>query len=671
MKRALGYIMCAWLLAGTVGAAEDGGTTSPFSFGAGARDLALGGAAVAEAGGHTAVYWNPARLASVQRFQLGGFHTNPYESEVTYQYLGLAVPTMDMGSFSLGVFRLGVDGIEERDAGNLLLGEIEDNRLGFLFGYSRRISGYDFGTAVVMEHHSLGEYSTTSSPGLNLAVQREIARGLSPVSDITLALVVRNLIRPKFKLADQSTDYPLTFTGAVTAGFRPKAEWQQEGSLSLAVTQIDGADVRFAAGLEYSLYDLLHLRGGVRDSRLSFGLGFSYKSFSFDYALVDRDMGSLHTFNLTSSFGSSVSEKRRARKAEREAAFNGLMSDRLTAQNRATVAKLIVEGKNYLQSGRQTDALSNFDRALFLARASGLDTTEAHSLLEQTRVTIEDSNRKRRYREYLDSTEIKFVGGDYLAARYFANLALTEIPNSVQAADMLDRADSALAQTTSREETIHNRLIAVDSLLNYGQVGQALSVALSLEQIAPGDSRVTQALKEADFERLRTEASTAFSSRQFGRTRALLDSALALFPGHRWCLDLKEQTELAEGQLVEKPEIAAPEQPRALSREVRREVEAAYREAQKDFEAGNLASAVETWERVERLFPDYQLVREYLVSAYKYVGVELYSKNELAEAVAVWKKARKLAPENREIRNYIERTETEMRKLQELTYDHE
>jgi len=62
-------------------------------------------------------------------------------------------------------------------------------------------------------------------------------------------------------------------------------------------------------------------------------------------------------------------------------------------------------------------------------------------------------------------------------------------------------------------------------------------------------------------------------------------------------------------------------------------------------------------------------VREYLVNAYKFQGVDLYGQNQLTQAVSTWQKAAALAPQNTEIVDYINRTEAEIKKLQELSYD--
>jgi hypothetical protein len=176
MKYVLPIIFCLFVSLGQPSLAGDGGTQSPFGLGAGARDLARGASALSSPDPVAAVYWNPSALARVDRIGLGGFHSRLFESGVGYQYLGAAVPTMDFGSFGFGLFRLGVDGIEERDAANVSHGEFDESRMAMYFGYGRSVSGYELGLAVSLEHHSIGDHSATSSPGFNLAVSRRLSR---------------------------------------------------------------------------------------------------------------------------------------------------------------------------------------------------------------------------------------------------------------------------------------------------------------------------------------------------------------------------------------------------------------------------------------------------------------------------------------------------------------
>jgi hypothetical protein len=62
-------------------------------------------------------------------------------------------------------------------------------------------------------------------------------------------------------------------------------------------------------------------------------------------------------------------------------------------------------------------------------------------------------------------------------------------------------------------------------------------------------------------------------------------------------------------------------------------------------------------------------VREYLVNAYKFLGVDYYGKNKLMAALEQWQKATKLNPENAEIERYINRVENELKNIKELSYE--
>ena len=138
--------------ASSISASEyQGGTQSPLRFGVGARELSLGGAAIARCDAATAPFWNPARLTSAEYLSFSGFHTQLFESDVTYQYAGIAIPTLDFGTIGLGIQRLGIDNIERRDSDNLLTGHFADNRFGFYIGYGRHWGAYQLGVAVGLE----------------------------------------------------------------------------------------------------------------------------------------------------------------------------------------------------------------------------------------------------------------------------------------------------------------------------------------------------------------------------------------------------------------------------------------------------------------------------------------------------------------------------------------
>ncbi|MEW6413160.1 MAG: tetratricopeptide repeat protein [Candidatus Zixiibacteriota bacterium] len=668
MKRLLLTTMFL-LMAGNVMADGDGGTESPFALGAGARDLALGGTALADGDATTAPYWNASRLAEAEFLSLTAFHTRLFVSDVTYQYFGLVVPTMDFGGFGLGVFRLGVDDIERRDETNLLLDTFDDNRLGLYLAYARNISGYNAGVAVSLETHSLDTYSATSSPGLDISIGRRFALDYGSLSGLSFNLVGRNLIKPSIELANESVTYPRSFDFSLATKLLPGAAWDHSLSLSSSLSMVEALDATIAMGLEYNLRDMLFLRGGYRDDRLSFGVGLAYSFVNFDYALVDRDMGTLHMFNLTTSFGKSVAEKRQIKAMEREREFNQLMTERLSSQNQEMIADLTKQGNDLLAVGDYRQAAEYFDRALFMMKGNGVDTTDMYTLAVETHARADELDRRILFEQSLDSAMARFESEDYLAAKYLANQALTVIEDSPEALALLNRADSAIAQTRSREQVIEQQLLLIDSLIAYGEIDLALSNIAPLVEMAPDDRSVRLADKKVRFEALRRDATTAYERSNLSVALTRVEAALKLFPDHQWCLDMRNRITRQMTKTQTLPRVVQTSGPQPLSDRQRRDVERDYQDGQSLFAGGNLSQAIQKWETVYTLAPEYKSVRDYLVKAYKFMGVELYGQDKLRDAITVWQRAAVLSPDDAEIRQYIERTQSEIEKLMELSYE--
>jgi tetratricopeptide (TPR) repeat protein len=671
MKHTAYIIVGLLLLLTGSAAAGDGGTQSPFSLGAGARDLALGGSGLNSPDPVTAVYWNPSALACVERISLGGFHSRLFQSGAAYQYLGVAVPTMDFGGFGFGLFRLGVDGIEERDADNVSHGEISDSRIAMYLGYGRTISDYDVGLALALEHHSIGDHSGTSSPGLNLSISRTFELTARRITGISAGVAVRNLVRPRIKLVSESVGLPAELDGSVAAGFLPNPGWNHIVTVSAGFRKVEGIDAQVTGGIDYDVQGLLHIRGGLRDERFSFGAGVSYGSISFDYALVERDFGSLHMFSIGTALGRPVSEKRRLREVRRETEFNELLGRSLSERNIEMVSGLLQRGKELAKQGSFDEAAVALDRAMFLAEGSGLDTSAVYTNARKERLALSETVLTRRFEADMDSAWTRLNAGAYLDARYFAIRALSGFPDSEAAKDVLEKIDERIDRSTASEAAIEQSILRADSLTSYGRFDEALAVAKALEEMAPADERIKMTIRKAEFGLWKETAERALSRSDYGSAQAAVDSALARFPAHPWGLMLtgriREETIRAVAESAELEE----EVPKELSAELRSEVEEAYKQGQSLFENGKLTYAVARWEKVEALAPGYRSVRRYLVDAYKFLGVELYTQNRLEEAVEIWKKAAKLDPDSAEIANYIRRTQGEISRLQEISYDFE
>ncbi|MCD6161061.1 MAG: tetratricopeptide repeat protein [candidate division Zixibacteria bacterium] len=667
MRTLLTYLTCIILAFGCSFASDDAGTQSPFSMGTGARELSLGGSNLAISDNTTAPYWNPSRLTRADRISLGGFYSRLYDSDVAYQYMGFVFPTLDYGSFGLGIFRLGINGIEKRDVHNFLKGYIQDERLGFYLAYGKAISQYDFGFALNMEHHSLDTYSTTSSPGLNLSVARQISTHLNWLEYYSLALVGRNLISLSSKLADESVSYPIGGNFGLAVRLLPKPSWNQALTMTAKFTKVEDIESTLAFGLEYSLYDILSLRSGLRGNKFSAGCGINYKLLNFDYAYVGRDMGGLHMFSITMTFGASMGERRQRRAQDRETEFNDLMNKQLSTHNLEIINDMVHKGQESAGLDSLEKAISFFERALFLARINSIDTSNIYQLGAKAKSRLTEINNKKHYREYHDSAQAKLESKNYIDARYYANLALSIDSVSKETLDLIKRIDDSIQQIASKEEMIRKHLSLIDSLLSYGELNQAYSAVQKIKQFAAEDNRVSTIYKRVIFERYRETAASAYSENDFDKALVNIDSALTLYPQHQLCLNLHnnilEKMSRNSAPVVHRADgISKP-----LSDVLLKEVEESYSAARKLFVKGDLHQAIIQWEKVEQLAPDYEAVREYLANAYKYAGVELYGCNKLKQAIEMWEKVRKLDPANAEIKKYIDRTNNELERLNELS----
>jgi tetratricopeptide (TPR) repeat protein len=471
------------------------------------------------------------------------------------------------------------------------------------------------------------------------------------------------------KLEKQAVRYPRAFDAGVAVDLVPSRKWDQTLTVSAALAAVSHLSPTMAFGIEYTMQDRLCLRAGLRDGEACFGAGLRYQAISFDYALLDRDPGNIHTFSVSAALGVPVSEKRRVREEKRETEFNKLLESRLGDQNREAVAGLVDQAERLMAGGHLAEASTTIDRALLLTEGGQVDASTIYAKAQELRASLDAELARVAFAAYMDSIEDRMGVRDYLGARYFAELALAQAPDSAVAGEVLAKVDIAIEQGTTASIVFEGRLGMADSLVTYGEYEKALAIARGLAEDASEDSRVLMVIRRAEFGYWQDVARTALSRGDYARARAAADSALSRFPEHPACLGLRAQIDREMQARKTAPASTVTTRSAPIDAAVMKDVEGAYQSGQGLFEKGRLADAVTEWEKVEALAPNYQSVRTYLVNAYKYLGVELYTQNSLQEAIDVWKKAARLAPDNTEIANYIRRTEGEMARLRELSYE--
>ncbi|HEY6193650.1 MAG TPA: PorV/PorQ family protein [Candidatus Eisenbacteria bacterium] len=303
---------------GSLGGQRAGTSSATFlRIGVGARAVGMGETFVAVANDPSAIYWNPAGLASLQRRELAISHVQ-WPADVHYEHLTMIVPSRRFGgsiAFQFGV--LGTD-IDETT-------ELQPFGTGRTFSYSDLVAGVAFsrrwtdkllvGTGVKFVREDLG--SQVGGPTTH-AVLFDVGSiyylGLGSVRIATSLTNFGSSLRPSGTYVspfDGSTaqydafDPPLMFRYGVA--FEPIENSTQRLTTAFEVNQPADNEQLVKAGLEWQLKGAFALRAGYNfraDAlKLSAGAGFTGEVGSlrgqFDYAYTDGGfLGAVHRVSL-------------------------------------------------------------------------------------------------------------------------------------------------------------------------------------------------------------------------------------------------------------------------------------------------------------------------------------------------------------------------------------
>ncbi len=303
---------------GSLGGQRAGTSSATFlRIGVGARAVGMGETFVAVANDPSAIYWNPAGLASLQRRELAISHVQ-WPADVHYEHLTMIVPSRRFGgsiAFQFGV--LGTD-IDETT-------ELQPFGTGRTFSYSDLVAGVAFsrrwtdkllvGTGIKYVREDLG--SQVGGPTTH-AVLFDVGSiyylGLGSVRIATSLTNFGSSLRPSGTYVspfDGSTaqydafDPPLMFRYGVA--FEPIENATQRLTTAFEVNQPADNEQLVKAGLEWQLKGAFALRAGYNfraDAlKLSAGAGFTGEVGSlrgqFDYAYTDGGfLGAVHRVSL-------------------------------------------------------------------------------------------------------------------------------------------------------------------------------------------------------------------------------------------------------------------------------------------------------------------------------------------------------------------------------------
>lgn len=290
--------------AGAVPAAADPPGFTFLEVPAGARAAAMGGAFASLGQGVEAVFWNPAGLATIQKIEVAGTHTEYLQS---LRHEGFAGGARLLGGGIAGSVRaLYSEPIAETDDLGNQIGTFGAHDLEFKLAWGRQQNErLRWGiSAQVIEERIANAAATTFAFGAGVSWDPAILQGLR------VAVSAENLgPSPSFKIdGTDGADVPLPM--AVQAGGSYAATvasgWQVRGAVEARATRGRNALGLVGAELEHGSGAALRAGYRINDDTASWsaGLGMRLGSVRLDYAFVpfDLDLGNTHRIGFVASF---------------------------------------------------------------------------------------------------------------------------------------------------------------------------------------------------------------------------------------------------------------------------------------------------------------------------------------------------------------------------------
>lgn len=286
---------------------ETGGYAGAFlQGGIGARAIALGNTFSAIADDGSALFWNPAGLPLINRYELSIMHSMMFEDRAK-NYASVNLP-MDGLAVSAGWLGFNVSDIQERNNQGQLIGHFSDSENLFLLGagvtiISNRLMRFNLGFTGKYFYHSLYNFQATGFGGDVGGLFRMKVPGL--IKAIGVGVVAQNI--GSNMQWDTESNYEAVIPMTIRAGamvdmallpFRVTVDMEKH----------EKQDMRLHYGAEYGILNTIFLRAGMNDTKLSAGaglkLGFASTRFLVDYAFTTDDISEqpMHYFTLGLGF---------------------------------------------------------------------------------------------------------------------------------------------------------------------------------------------------------------------------------------------------------------------------------------------------------------------------------------------------------------------------------
>jgi len=284
--------------------------------GVGARAIGMGGAYTAVADDATALYWNPAGIAGIQKKEFSAMHSE-YLAGMGFDSLGLAVPQKGKNGVSrgnaigVGISRLSQGKQEGRGENRERTGSFDAADSALALSYAGKTAGMNAGVTFKFIQSSIGSDSANTiaaDVGLYKSLGSVIGGRGNRNGTLSIGMAARNIGRG-LKYISERDRLPLSLAFG-TAYLTPLGV---NTSVEVSHLPYDNRTV-LSMGTDYAVGSRLSLRAGYASKPLgmnsgregmgiSGGMGILLFNYKLDYSFIPfGELGNVQRFSLSAQF---------------------------------------------------------------------------------------------------------------------------------------------------------------------------------------------------------------------------------------------------------------------------------------------------------------------------------------------------------------------------------
>ncbi len=467
------------------GQASSGGQPGSFlHLGQSARALGMGNCFTAISDDVTAVYYNPAGLTQLLKYELNTFYC-PLWEDTNYNFIGYAHPLEKRGTFGAALINMTSGGFEKRTAIDSEAATFSVNDRAFLLSYGYSLSNrLSVGTTLKSVKKTVDMYAD-SAFGIDAGV---LYRFIG--NQLTVGANFQNLMAPAPKLQTEADKYPFYSKFGVAYKLEPKVtSWDDKLILALDVDYSSFLTTKNHLGVEYCYGKNVALRLGKDISDyLTFGLGVNYANFSVDYAAIPHDLGLSHRISVGYRFG-YIGEAQYSPQAIKE-----------------KVAELDESATELYNNKKYALALTEWEKALVWDPQN----TAIQEKVNRVSIELESFVNRKLVEQYLSKAYVLYGEGKLVDSMEQWKEVIKLDPGNERAKEYISKIDTKLAkedQAILAEREKEKSIVSINALIKSGDgfaeqglYAEAIKEYLKVLTINPGHLTANKRISDTQLE---------------------------------------------------------------------------------------------------------------------------------------------------------------------------